>query len=256
MVCNIENANSAYREKLGIDDGASISAAMLAQDQKKVLAMEAKLFGQGPYGPVFGDDILPKSPDEMSVPELQNTPYMIGRCSGEGDALLTGTIPIFLKAGLHSGFSKEVFEMVLCGCFERMCPDALKNPSEWIENIMDVYGPTCTDDEYFYSEIFCKWWGDLFLGMGPVVTADQYSEAKNEMFMYEMTHRSLHSHDLNYSGKLKLKPRWSGCDHCDDTCKCLLCSEAHLKSKGYLELCFSIYVRCAICRREIHARRC
>ena len=239
MVCNIEKSNSAYREKLGIDDNASISEAMLAQDQKKVLAMEAKLFGQGPYGPVFGDDILPKSPDEMTASELQNTPYMIGRCSGEGDALLTGTIPIFLKAGLHSGFSKEVFEMVLCGCFERMCPDALENPSEWIENILDVYGPTSTDDKYFYSEIFCKWWGDLFLGMGPVVTADQYSEARNEMFMYEMTHRSLHSHDRNYSGKLKLKPRWSGCDHCDDTCKCLLCSWY------YVELSFQ-YI-CSVC---------
>merc|ERR1719187_326109 len=96
-----------------------------------------------------------------------------------------------------------------------MCPDALENPSEWIENIIDVYGPTSTDDKYIYSEIFCKWWGDLFLGMGPVVTADQYSEARNEMFMYEMTHRSLHSHDGNYSGKLKLKPRWSGCDQGD-----------------------------------------
>ena len=33
-----------------------------------------------------------------------------------------------------------------------------------------------------------------------------------------MTHRSRHSYDLEFSGNLKIKPSWSRCDHCDDTC--------------------------------------
>ena len=35
--------------------------------------------------------------------------------------------------------------------------------------------------------------------------------------MYEMVHRSAHSYKPEHSGKLRLKPRWSRCDHCDDT---------------------------------------
>ena len=64
----------------------------------------------------------------MSDDEMRNVPYIVGRCTGEGDALLTGTIPIFLKAGLLEGFSREVFEMVLTGCFVSMASHCLGCP--------------------------------------------------------------------------------------------------------------------------------
>ena len=152
----------------------------------------------------------------MSDDEMRNVPYIVGRCTGEGDALLTGTIPIFLKAGLLEGFSREVFEMVLTGCFVSMAPHCLDEPEVWIQQILETYGESSAENQYFYSEVFCKWWGDLFLGIGPVVTADRYSKV-NETFHFEMTHISKHSHDSDYSGNLKIKPSWSRCDHCDDT---------------------------------------
>ena len=54
----------------------------------------------------MGDDILPEMPEFRSPEDQRSVPYMIGRCSSEGGALLTATVPIFLKAGLLEGFTK------------------------------------------------------------------------------------------------------------------------------------------------------
>lgn len=213
---DINRANDAYRSALKIGPSDSISGALQALPLKRALNLESRLFGAGPYGPVVDGDILPCLPDNMTPDQLRSVPYMIGRCSGEGDALLTATIPIFLKAGLLQGFSRDIFDMVVIGCFDRMAPHLLEQGDEYLERIIETYRPTSKEDAYFYSEIFCKWWGDLFLGLGPVFTADRYSQV-NETFMYEMIHKSAHSHDPEFSGKLRLKPRWSRCDHCDDT---------------------------------------
>ena len=122
----------------------------------------------------------------------------LGRCSGEGDALLTATIPIFLKAGLLEGFSRDMFDMVVIGCFYRTTPHLLEQADEYLDRIIETYRPSSEEGVYFYSEIFCKWWGDLFIGLGPVITADMYSQY-NETFAYEMIHRSEHRHKWDTS---------------------------------------------------------
>ena len=95
----------------------------------------------------------------------ENVPYLIGRCSGEGDCLLSATIPIYLKAGLLSGFSKDIFEMVIMGTLQKWAPHCLQD--NITEEIIEVYkNSVISSEQYFYSEIFCKWFGDLLLGLG------------------------------------------------------------------------------------------
>jgi len=100
----------------------------------------------------------------------------------------------------------------------RHCVDQL---DDVLEHIIETYKDSCqADEKYFYSEIFCKWWGDLMLGIGPVKRVQEYAKT-NVTFQYEMQLVPRHSHDKNFSGKLALKPEWSRCDHCDDTRKFL-----------------------------------
>ena len=71
-----------------IPDGASIVETLANHKPERISRLESKLFGLGPYGPVVDNDVLPVLPENMS--RNINVPYMIGRCSGEGDTLLTG----------------------------------------------------------------------------------------------------------------------------------------------------------------------
>ena len=88
-----------------------------------------------------------------------------------------------------------MFDMVVIGCFDRMTPHLLEHADEYLDRIIETYRSSSKEDVYFYSEIFCKWWGDLFIGIGPVITADMYSQY-NETFVYEMVHRSEHRHQV------------------------------------------------------------
>ena len=161
--------------------------------------------------------MLPEMPEEMR--RNLNVPYMVGRCSGEGDALLTATIPIYLKAGLLDGFSSEAFQMVMSGTMARFAPQFDDKFEQIIDEIIETYRDQyISDEKYFFSEIFCKWWGDLMIGLGSVKRVREYSKL-NTTFQYEMQLVPRHSHDPEYSGKLQLKPKWSRCDHCDDTCE-------------------------------------
>ena len=69
MRCDLPRADQAYRSLLEIDDQASISNALQSLPEKRMLSLEAKVFGQGPLTPAFGDDILPIPPQ---VPSLQS----------------------------------------------------------------------------------------------------------------------------------------------------------------------------------------
>ena len=81
----------------------------------------------------------------------------------------TATIPIYRKAGLLEGFSEPAFEMVMLGTIARMAPHMIEDADSVIKDVIEVYSPLCiAPEKYRFSEIFCKWWGDIMLGIGPV----------------------------------------------------------------------------------------
>ena len=59
--------------------------------------------------------------------------------------------------------------MVMKGTMQRMAPDFVDQAEEVIRDVIEVYSPLCiAPEKYRLSEIFCKWWGDIMLGIGPV----------------------------------------------------------------------------------------
>lgn len=208
-------AKEQYRDVLKQPDEVSLEDHILSLHPKDFARAEASLFGRGPFGPIMDYDVLPTLPEDCDEPPI--IPYMIGKCSGEGDTLLTATIPMYLKCGILEGFSKEMFEMVMTGTIQKMAPHCAEDAEYWIEKVVDTYTKDLLAPDKMYSEIFCRWWGDLILGIGPVKRAEDYSEKSGITFQYEMQLTPKFSHDSNYSGLLNLKPKWSRCDHCDDT---------------------------------------
>ncbi|CAG5085839.1 Oidioi.mRNA.OKI2018_I69.PAR.g11025.t1.cds [Oikopleura dioica] len=203
--CDLLQAKEQYREVLKQPDDVELKSHILSLNLKDFSRAEASLFGRGPFGPVLDYDVLPVLPEDMTDEEA-TVPYMLGRCSGEGDALLTATIPMYLKCGLLEGFSKEMFEMVVSGTIDRLAPSCAENVDFYIQRIVDVYSQDLRCPEKIYSEIFCRWWGDLMLGIGPLKRAEEYSQRGGDVFQYEMQVIPKHSHDPDFSGKLNLKP--------------------------------------------------
>ena len=83
---DIASANAAYRECFEIPEDCSIIEILKNHKMERITRLESKLFGLGPYGPVVDNDVLPVLPENMT--RNINVPYMVGRCSGEGDTLL------------------------------------------------------------------------------------------------------------------------------------------------------------------------
>jgi len=214
--CDLLQAKDQYREVLKQPDEVELKDHIITLKQADFSRAEASLFGRGPFGPVLDYDVLPVLPEDMTD-EKATVPYMLGRCSGEGDALLTATIPMYLKCGLLEGFSKEMFEMVVAGTIQRLAPSCEHESDLFIEKIIETYSHQLRCPEKMYSEIFCRWWGDLMLGIGPLKRAEEYAERGGDVFQYELQLIPKHSHDRNFAGNLNLKPEWSRSDHCDDT---------------------------------------
>ena len=59
--------------------------------------------------------------------------------------------------------------MVMLGTIARMAPHMIEDADSVIKDVIEVYSPLCiAPEKYRFSEIFCKWWGDIMLGIGPV----------------------------------------------------------------------------------------
>ena len=57
--CDLDQADDAYRSHFEISENESLVKKLNTIPLKKFNKSEARLFGQGPYGPVVDNDLLP-----------------------------------------------------------------------------------------------------------------------------------------------------------------------------------------------------